>query len=131
MGTRSHLRSVVALGLAATMLASCQQGAVVEVLQRGGELVFTVSRPSVTKPVCVTSLDVLPAEPASAKPVWQIASEKRDPCTGRFVMGRVPDGFDSAGPPEELVKGRAYRVEASGTGFTGGTRFVFGDRTRK
>lgn len=118
------------LGLSAAMLMSCQQGAVVDVQQTGDVVVFAVSRPSVAKPVCVTSLDVLPAEPASAKPVWQIASEKREPCTGRFVMGRVPEGFDSAGPAAALVKGQTYRVEASGTGFTGGAQFVFGDARR-
>lgn len=108
----------------ASGLTACEEGATVDVVQSSAGIVFVVTRLGTSKVACVTSAEVTPVDPVGAAPSWEVASPPRGDCAARFTYGLVPAGFSSGTPTTPLIAGRSYRVDVSGTGFSGGTTFV-------
>lgn len=128
MATRHVPRAKMVATLSVALLIACTQGVDVDVMQRGDDVDFYVREFSSSADVCVKQLDVSIFDSETFAPVWELTASDRDSCIGKFTYGREPKGFSQTSPAIMLVKGQTYRLDVTGTGFSGGELFVVGAR---
>lgn len=121
----NSLKNSAELAIALSLIASCQEDAILLVDQRqGGEIVLKLDSKSIKKP-CVHGVFISPISSKKVYDNWSITLDEnqRSACVSEFIYPKVPNHYSLMRQSTALVAGQQYEVSVIGVGF--GTRTTF------